>query len=93
VSDYQLAYSTMETTRKCKACFAVRPLDDFPYVRRWRIHTCIDCTRVKRAAAQRRHYRNGGKEYIYQWYEARGGEGAYLKRKALERRLKRRLKK
>lgn len=78
----------MNTTRQCRVCLAVRPLEDFPYARLWRIHTCIDCHRQRNAAAQKRYYRNGGKAKRYAWFEAQGGQGAYYKRMALERRLK-----
>ena len=58
----------MNTTRQCRVCQAVRPLEDFPYARHWRIHTCIDCHRKRNAEAQKPYYRNGGKAKRYAWF-------------------------
>ena len=75
--------------RICRKCDQEQPIERFPRNSRgYRRHTCIDCSRAANREAQRRHYHNGGKEYIYRWYEAQGGQGVYWKRKALERRLK-----
>lgn len=74
--------------RTCKKCEQQKPLEQFPWNGRgYRKHTCRDCWNAAQRVAQRKHYQNGGKAYVYQWYEARGGQAVYWKRQAMKRRL------
>ena len=75
--------------RTCRKCEREQPLEQFPRNSRgYRRHTCIDCARAENRAAQRRHYHNGGKEYVYQWYERQGGQAAYRRLLMFRKRLK-----
>lgn len=75
--------------KTCCRCQTLKPIDQFrPNGRGGIKGTCIDCVREQTRRSQQKHYRNNGKEYIYRWYEAQGGQYTYKLRLAYRKALK-----